>query len=256
MPPVAGTDLMPETRTTAVITACLLAAACGTLPGVGKKPAPPEAPAATPEPAAPAPAAASARVQELERRLAQSELRLLERTAQVQNLESQLDEARQEVVRAMARVQSQASRAEAASAIAEAEIAQQSLRAPAEDAGAREVGRLVGLAVAEFDRRNYAGALYLAGQAKASAFGARGHAGSGPREGLREGESPFASALPLTVNSGANVREGPGTDFRVLFMLPAGAAVTGLSHTEEWMRISHDSGRTGWIHASLVGARR
>jgi hypothetical protein len=247
---------MHESRPIAVIAACLMGAACGVLPGVRDEAGPQQAPAATPEPAAPAPAPATARVQELERKLAQSELRLLEKTAQVQNLESQLDEARQEVVRAMARVQSQASRAEAASAIAEAEIAQQTLRAPAEDAGVREVGRLVGLAVAEFDRRNYAGALYLASQARATAFAARGQAGSGPREGLREGEQPFAAALQLTVNTGANVRDGPGTDFRVLFTLPAGATVTGLSHTEEWMRISHDSGRTGWIHASLLGARR
>lgn len=247
---------MHESRTIAVIAACLLAAACGALPGVREDAAAPEAGAATPEPAAPAPAATAARVQELERRLAQNELRLLERSAQVQRLESQLDEARQEVVRAMARAQSQASRAEAASAIAEAEIAQQSLGAAGENAGATDVGRLVGLAVVEFDRRNYAGALYLAGQAKATAFAARGHAGSGPREGLREGELPFAAALRLTVNTGANVREGPGTDYRVLFTLPSGAAVTGLSHTEEWMRISHDSGRSGWIHASLLVARR
>ncbi len=250
-----GAKRMIDARAIAISAACLLAAACGSLPGAREKPEPAIIPPAAPEPAA-APAATAAQVQELERRVTQSELRLLEKEAQVQNLRVQLDEARQEVVRAMARVQSQASRAEAAAAIAEAEIAQQSVKASDAEAGAREVGRLVGLAVAEFDRHNYAGALYLAGQAKGAAFSARGHGGSSLREGLRDGELPFATALRLTVNTGANVREGPGTAFRVLFTLPGGAAVTGISHAEEWMRITHESGRTGWIHASLVGVRR
>src|SRR2546425_8259366 len=44
------------------------------------------------------------------------------------DLQARLDEARQEVVRALAKLQTVASRAEAASAMAEAEIAVQSLR--------------------------------------------------------------------------------------------------------------------------------
>src|SRR3989442_61745 len=65
----------------------------------------------------------------LEQRVARLELLVAERDAQVEDLEARLDEARQEVVRALAKLQTVASRAEAASAIAEAEIAVQALRA-------------------------------------------------------------------------------------------------------------------------------
>ena len=65
----------------------------------------------------------------LEQRVARLELLVAERDAQVEDLQARLDEARQEVVRALAKLQTVASRAEAASAIAEAEIAVQALRA-------------------------------------------------------------------------------------------------------------------------------
>src|SRR2546422_9689182 len=62
-------------------------------------------------------------------RVARLGLLVAERDAQVEDLQARLDEARQEVVRALAKLQTVASRAEAASAIAEAEIAVQALRA-------------------------------------------------------------------------------------------------------------------------------
>jgi uncharacterized coiled-coil protein SlyX len=64
----------------------------------------------------------------LERRIAELELRLLEKEAQVEELQLRLDDTRGEVVRTMAKLQTVASRAEAASGMAEAEIALQSLK--------------------------------------------------------------------------------------------------------------------------------
>src|SRR6266850_1034258 len=64
----------------------------------------------------------------LEQRAARLELKVLEQEAQVDELQSRLDDARHEVVRAMAKLQSLATRAEAASGMAEAEIALQALR--------------------------------------------------------------------------------------------------------------------------------
>src|SRR5437899_12438878 len=64
----------------------------------------------------------------LESRAARLELKVLEQGAQVEELQTRLDDARREVVRAMAKLQSLATRAEAASGMAEAEIALQALR--------------------------------------------------------------------------------------------------------------------------------
>ena len=192
---------------------------------------------------------------ELERRVSRLELRLLEREAQVEDLQARLEDARAEVVRAMAKLVSGASRAEAASGTAEAEVALQSLRAsgtvhPSEVA---QVAKLVRQSSAEFDRQNYAGALYLANQAKALAASYRGRGAEASRGETRPGETSFALPVRLRAASRGNVRQGPGTSFSTVFAVEPGAALTGLSYTDEWVRISDDAGRSGWIFRSLLG---
>jgi hypothetical protein len=229
-----------------------LATACSSLP-TSSEPGPPNSPDEAAKVNAPSPESVVARNAELEQQLARTEMLLLEKEAQVNELQARLDNARREVVRAMARQQSQASRAEAASSMAEAEIALQSLRATAGAQGVPEVSGLMKLSTAEFDKQNYAGAMYLASQAKSAAITARGQLASMQRGALRAGEVPFASPLKLQTATGANVREGPGGTFKVMFTLPAGTPVTGFSHVEQWVRITDDSGREGWIHQSLIG---
>ena len=231
-----------------------LTAACASMPA-HREPVPPSPPEEPARPSAPPPQVVVTRDPELDQKLARTELQLLEKEAQLSELQARLDDARQEVVRAMAKQQSLASRAEAASGMAEAEIALQSLRNSAGAQGVPEVTRLIKLSNAEFEKQNYAGALYLASQAKGAAFAARGQFVSVDRGPVREGEQAFASALPLQTTKRANVREGPGSEFRILFTLPAGAAVTGYSHAAEWVRVADESGRDGWIYQSLIGRR-
>ena len=191
---------------------------------------------------------------ELERRLSRSELRVMEKEAQVAELQTRLEDARDEVVRTMAKLQTLASRAEAASAMAEADVALQSLRSAE---GARQlpelaqVTKFVQQSTSEFNKQNYGGALYLADQAKTTATTARARLSSGARS-LRQGETQFAVPVRLKVASRGNVREGPGTSFSVVFAVEAGAGLTGFSYTDEWVRVTDDAGRSGWIFRSLV----
>ena len=197
----------------------------------------------------------------LEQRAARLELKVLEQEAQVDELQSRLDDARREVVRAMAKLQSLATRAEAASGMAEAEIALQALRtangnnAPASpefDQGSH----LLQLATAEFDQQNYAGALYLATEAKNAAAAGQGRVGSDDRQTTRKGEVPFALPLRLQTTGRANVREGPGSGFKVLFTLETGVPIVAYSYVEQWVRIKDDSDRPGWIHQTLIDRRQ
>ncbi len=231
-----------------------LTTACSNLPA-SREPSPPNPPDESAMVTAPPPQIVVARDPELEQKLARSELLLLEKEAQVNELQSLLNDARQEVVRAMAKQQSLASRAEAASGMAEAEIALQSLRSTAGARGIPEVSQLIELSTAEFDRQNYAGALYLASQAKGAAFTARGQFASVDRGPLRAGEVAFASPLKLQTTTRANARDGPGVSFKILFTLPAGTPLTGYSHAEQWVQITDDSGRDGWIYQNLIGRR-
>src|SRR2546427_9202841 len=197
----------------------------------------------------------------LEQRAARLELKVLEQEAQVDELQSRLDDARREVVRAMAKLQSLATRAEAASGMAEAEIALQALRAangnnapPSPEYG--QGGQLLQLATTEFDQQNYAGALYLATEAKNAAAAGRGGVARDDRAATRKGEVPFALPLRLQTTGRANVREGPGGNFKVLFTLETGVPIFAYSYVGQWGRIKDESHRPGWVHQTLLDRRQ
>jgi hypothetical protein len=205
-------------------------------------------------PTAPA-APAVARDPALERQIVGLELKLLEKEAQVEELRAQLDDARREVVRAMARLRTLATRDEAVSGMAEAEVALQSLLPTAAAQAVVDATELIELATAELDRQNYGGALYLANQAKSVAAAARGQLAGSDQVAPRPDELPFALPLHLQTTTAANVREGPGTGFTVRFTLPSGAPLVAYSSAEQWLRIADDSGRSGWIYQRLIQRR-
>jgi len=194
----------------------------------------------------------------IERRVASLEMALLEKGGQIDDLESRLDDARGEVVRALARLQTVANRAEAASGIAEAEIALQSLRSGAGSARAPETNQIASLvkqSSMEFDKQNYGGALYLAGQAKALVSLARARIGPSDRTVARAGETLFLVSLRLKTTARGNIRSGPGTNFPIQFSLEAGTSLTGYSFVDDWIRVTDEAGRSGWISRTLVALR-
>jgi hypothetical protein len=138
-------------------------------PAPAPKPVPVEAPA-PPPPAETAPA----RNPEADREISRLRSQLQARSAQVADLQRRLADAMNEAVRAMARLRTLATRAEAASAMAEAEVTVQQVRPRAGRADLQEVDRLLRSASTEFEAENYGGAVYLATQAKRLATSSAG----------------------------------------------------------------------------------
>ena len=203
-----------------------------------------------------APETVTVRDPDLERRAARLELQIWEADAQNDELQQRLDEARDEVVRAMAKLASLATRAEAGSGMAEADVVLEQIRATGQQTPElRQATELMTRSTAEFNKQNYGGALYLANQAKtvAAAGGRRLAAvGVGP---LRPGEVLFALPVGLKATGRANIREGPGTNTAVTFTAESGDALTGLSYLGDWVRVTDDGGRTGWVVRSLLARR-
>lgn len=180
----------------------------------------------------------------------------MEKEAQVDELQTRLEDARDEVVRTMAKLQTLASRAEAASAMAETDVALQALRATAAGGGQQfpeiaQAAKLQQQSNAEFNKQNFGGALYLANQAKAIALRGRSRAAAN-RTPSRPGETPFALPLRVKVASRGNVREGPGTSFGISYAVAPGMLLTAYSYADDWVRVSDDGGRSGWIFRPLV----
>jgi hypothetical protein len=180
---------------------------------------------------------------------------LLEKEAQAEELETRLEEARRESVNAMSRARTLATRVEASTAVAKAETALAALPPLAPAAVGAEVQGLIEHAKTELALQNYGGAVYLADQAERTAAAAKTRFASAEQSAPRDGEQPFTLPLHLQTTVNANVREGPGTGFGVLFTLPAESPLLAYSATEQWLRVADDSGRRGWIHQSLIRGR-
>jgi len=205
-------------------------------------------------------------LESLEDEIAKNNLRILEKEAQIRELkgrlESQqkmLDEVIQEVVRAKAKLRSLESKAEAASEMAEAEIAVKALKvqlaARGEDPEVAKADQLLKMSVEEFQKENYGGVLYLTSQAKAQIKTSQMRLGDKKKLKSLEGEVLFAQPLPLQVLKNSNLRELPDLKSTVLTTLEKGTPLIGYSYKDQWVRVTREDGITGWIFQSLVGGR-
>jgi hypothetical protein len=198
---------------------------------------------------------AASRAAAAERRAARLKLELWERDAMVEDLDARLEAARRDVVRAMAKLRTLATRAEAASAMAEADVALQSLSRTVRDAQeTKQVRELMQQSTAEFSKQNYGGALYLANQAK-TLLARAPRLGGENRNGKRPGEKAFLVPVRLEATGSGHVRKGPGHNFAVSFAVKSGMALTGRSYLGEWVQVSDASGREGWITLSHLARR-
>jgi hypothetical protein len=212
---------------------------------------------ASPAPPAPTPAVEIrtqvVRDPELERQVTQLEIQLMERDALIERQNAQLEHALKELVGTMGKLRSLATRAEAASAMAEADVALKTIGNSGRNSSAlRQATWLMQQSSAEFQRKNFGGALYLANQAKAAAH-LRG-TGAGVDE-LRPGEVAFLGPVKLRARMHSNVRAGPGMNFGVSYSADSSSALSGLSYLGEWIRVKNEAGNEGWIFGSLVTRR-
>ena len=195
----------------------------------------------------------------LKLQLVEKETRIRELEERQRALEAKLDQAIQEVVRAKSKLRSLETRAEAASNMAEAEIALKAIEAQAKGGGAdrdlSQAKQLLKRSAEEFKSENYGGALYLANQAKGLLR--TGEVRPATREKLTPvpGESPFEAPVPLELTRDSNLREGPGLEFRVVTTLPTGTKLVGLSRKDQWVRVRDEAGVAGWVFKALVSAR-
>ena len=187
-------------------------------------------------------------------------LTLLERNAELARSDEERSEAIQEVVRTKSKLRGIESKAEAASTMAEVEIALRQVKAEAANTmqspglGIRKAEQLLAMSAAEFENSNYGGTIYLASQAK-SLIGTRREQMGTSNLSLQPDEVPFAFPIALATLRKSNVRHGPGAAFEVLLTLPPQTPVLGLAYKDEWVRIRVDDGRDGWMHYALVNNR-
>lgn len=202
-----------------------------------------------------------ARIHRLELQLLESDARHQAQQAQLSLQQNMLDEAVIEVVRTKAKLRSIESRAEAASSMAEAEIALKGIaeRLATSDGGPPEdylkAEALLRMSTNEFKKENYGGALYLAGQAQNQIRAIQSHLSHQADYALTPGEVLFAQPLPLKVLTRSNLRQKPSRQAKVKRTLDQGAMIVGYSYKAEWIRVHTEDGDQGWLFQTLVGGR-
>lgn len=196
--------------------------------------------------------------------IAALELHVLEQDALVKSLRGQIasqqaefDQAIGEVVRSKAKVRSLESKAEAASDMAEAEIALKgagTARSAGDTSAAlSQAAQLLTMAGQEFEKGNYGGSLYLTSQARTKVHLVEVQSRLRERLEPVAGEVRFAAPVDLKVAKASNLRKAPSLDAEVLATLPSGTQVTGYSYKEGWVRVeSGDRSTAGWVFQELL----
>lgn len=196
---------------------------------------------------------------ELDEKLARMHLQALEKDAEIRALNQKLEAAILEVVRAMAKLRGLSGRAEAASNLAETEIALKAI--PAEvalrpkDSDLSQAQQLMRMATEEFKKQNYDGTVYLTSQVKMLIKPRNDRLVKGAEVSKTDGEHALSPMLALRASNKSNVREGPGPSFKILFVIERGTPLSAVSYNGVWVRIKTDDGRAGWVHYSLIDQR-
>jgi hypothetical protein len=201
----------------------------------------------------------AAAYRDLEEKAARQHLHLLEKDAEVKALNQKLESAILEVVRAMAKLRGLSGRPEAASNLAETEIALKSV--PTEptlrpkDTDLLQAQQLLKMATEEFKKQNYDGTVYLTSQVKMLIRPRNDRPVKGAENGKTDGELTLSPTLSLRAANKSNVREGPGPAFKILFVVDRGTPLSGVSYNGVWVRVKTDDGRAGWVHYTLIDQR-
>lgn len=207
-------------------------------------------------------------VRQLKQELSALKNQVVEKDARIGDLlqrseeqQKHMDSAIVDVVRSKAKLRSIESKAEAASTIAEAEIALKALQnqADASDWVAKDEiavpAHLLEMSSKEFNAENYGGALYLANQTKGRIRSAQDRLSSNAQAAPLTDGAASKPPVPLKVIKNSNLRSGPGLAYKILTQLKAGTPVLGLEYKSGWIYVQVSEQRTGWIFQPLVMSR-
>lgn len=143
------------------------------------------------------------------------------------------------------RLTRQDTKASAVAAIAEVQLVYDRLKQEHPEvldrAARAEINAKINTADDLMEDRKYAAAVYFAERAMRLVTSAESRAGLG--------DDAMRRVVAVTT---ANLRGGPGQNYRIVSQLAYGTVLIELSREKEWYRVQTRSGRQGWIHRSLL----
>lgn len=243
------------------VACCLIAAGCATPPPPEPAPPPPPAPivlAPLPAPVCPQCIDYSQEIARLRQDLASREAELKELRSSQRDQVKVIQETAREATRAKAKMRRLATQADAASYLAEVEVALKALRgslppAPPQPLLVLAQG-LLDSAAAPFKEGDYGAAMDRAAQAEQLVTVVADQAPQAGRSRV-PGEVPLSVALPLKVVADTQLRREPAPRGATVIAVKKDSLVTAHAYKGSWMRVETEEGRSGWLGQAQLGAR-
>lgn len=161
-------------------------------------------------------------------------------------IKSELKRVEQQFVTFEERLRAQETKASAVAAIAEAQLLYEKLRMeaspPLDSATISEVESRLETSDEMVRNKRYTAAVYYARRA----MRAMNQADRRRNLQLTDGDTR------IVIVSKANLRGGPGADYEVIAKLSYGTVIVQTGTDNDWSKVRTPSGRSGWIHTSLI----
>jgi len=247
-----------HTRWSVAVLFGVIVAGCAT-PPPAPPPAPPQEPVREPPPPPP-PVPCNCEepnreIARLRHDLANKDIEIRELRAQHRDQVKALQESAKRAARANVKLHRFATRADAASYIAEVEVALQTLRGTP-DAGSRMsliavAEGMLQSATAAFARADYGAAMDRAAQAQQLITMLADHRLRPTSKARMTAEVPFEVPIPLRVKIDSNLRRQPRGNAKVQGVLKASTPLLAYAYTGNWLWVEVDDGRSGWLYQAL-----
>lgn len=214
----------------------------------------------------PAPPPAPVTCDQQDREIVRLQQTLAEKDTEIQRLHAQqhvqakeLKETTGEVARAEVKLRRLATQADAASQLAEVEVALQGMRAEAQPRRATaqlaQAQHILDAGAASFAQGDYGAAVELAAQSQEIIDMVAGR--RKPAPAMRNAvEVPFQVAVALRARIDCNLRAHPGRTAAILGVLRQGTPLQAHAYRGEWLRVRAEDGRAGWVFGPLLETPR
>lgn len=215
---------------------------------------PPPAPAPTPQPCT----AEQVEIARLRQLLAEKELLIRSQQAQQREQTEVLQASSLQASRAQLKLSRLATQPEAASALAEVEVAMAAMHpsdaAAPEDDLLLQAQSFLAAANAAYTNNDFATSMQRATQA-AEIIDMVKARHSRKASGTPRVTVAFQTGIPLRTLTDCNLRQLPRGNAKILGILKKDAALTALAYRGNWLRIQSEDGRRGWVLGTLLEAR-
>jgi len=234
-------------------------AACATAPPPepAQPPAPPPPPVVAPAPVCPACVDRSDELARLRQELANREAELKDLRSSQREQVKAVQESSREVTRAKARMRRLATQADAASYIAEVEVALGAARAATHAAQVPLLSLAQGFldaAQAPFAQADYGSAMAGAAQAEQLVAAAVDATPAASRSRVT-GEVLLQTSIALKASADSTLRREPQPRAPVVAALRKDTALVAHAYKGAWMRVETEDGKFGWLPQTQLAVR-